>query len=203
MARTKDEHLHAQRRLQILQAASQEFKAKGFHGARTEDICAGAGLSAGTVFRYFASKEDIISTIAELEIEAYRNWIKLLATKEGLLWMARLDAQGLAELLAPTQFDLGADSWLELYRHPQYRDRMIEQDQALRASFAAALRAGQRDGWIRSELEASGAVNIISAVFSGLMFDQQTNQKLGLAATAAAIADLFRCFILQQKDGKP
>lgn len=202
MARTKDEHLHAQRRLQILQAASQEFKAKGFHGARTEDICSGAGMSAGTVFRYFTSKEEMIATIAEMEIETYRKWIKLLATKEGLLWMARLDVQGLAELLAPTQFDLGADSWLELYRHPQYRDRMIEQDQALRASFTAALHEGQRDGWVRSELEASGAVNVISAIFSGLMFDQQMHIKADLASTAMALADLFRCYVLKQENHK-
>lgn len=197
MARTKDEHLHEQRRLQILDAASHVFKLKGFHAARTEDICAGAGLSAGTVFRYFASKEDIISTIAELEIEGYRQQIKQLATREGLTWMTRLNARDLAGLLAPSRFDLGADSWLELCRSPKHRDRMIEQDHTLRQNLAAALRDGQKAGWVGPDLNVDGAANLILALFSGLMFDSQTNPKIDLAATADAVAGLFRSYILK------
>lgn len=173
------------------------FKLKGFHAARTEDICVGAGLSAGTVFRYFASKEDIISTIAEMEIDDYREQIKQLATQEGLMWMARLNALDLAELLVPSKFDLGADSWLELCRNPKYRDRMIKQDLDLRKSLAAALRTGQKVGWVRPDLNVSGAANVIMALFSGLMFDSQTNPKIDLAATADAVAGLFRSYILK------
>lgn len=197
MVRTKDQHLHDQRRLQILEAASHVFKAKGFHAARTEDICAGAGLSAGTVFRYFASKEDIISTIAELEMAGYREQIRQLATREGLMWLAGLDAKGLAELLAPSQFDLGADSWLELCRNPKYHDRLIEQDRDLRKSLAAALRDGQRTGWVRADLNVRGAANVIVALFSGLMFDRQANTNVHVAATAEAVAGLFRFYILK------
>ncbi|MFY9270476.1 MAG: helix-turn-helix domain-containing protein [Candidatus Manganitrophaceae bacterium] len=198
MARTKDESLHEQRRLQILEAAAEIFKAKGFHAARTEEICATAGLSAGTVFRYFRSKEEIIAAIAEMEIEGHREEIKQLATREGLTWMARLDAQSLAELLAPSQFDLGADSWLELCRNPKHRDRMIEHDCNLRKSLATALRNGQKAGWVRPDLNVSGAANVIMALFSGLMFDRQTNPKIDLAATAEAVASLFRSYILKK-----
>ncbi len=197
MARTKDQHLHEQRRLQILEAASQVFKQKGFHAARTEDICATAKLSAGTVFRYFASKEDIISTIAEMEMDGYREQIGQLATAEGLAWMGRLSARDLTELLAPSQFDLGADSWLELCRNPKYHDYLIEQDTQLRKNLAVALQNGQKAGWVRPDLNTKGAANIIMALFSGLMFDSQTNPKIDLAATADAMAGLFRSYILK------
>lgn len=197
MARIKDEQLHEQRRSQILEAASRVFKAKGFHAARTEDICTGAGLSAGTVFRYFASKEEIIATIAEMELDGHREQIKRLATRAGLTWMARLDAQDLAKVLTPSRFDLGADSWLELCRNPKYHDRVVQQDLGLRKSLAAALREGQKAGWVKPDLNVRGAANVIVALFSGLMFDRQTNPELDLAATAEAVAGLFRSYILK------
>lgn len=197
MARIKDEQLHEQRRLQILRAASQVFKAKGFHAARTEDICVAAVLSAGTVFRYFASKDEIILTIAEMEIAEYRDKLAELATKEGLRWMAQLNAKDLAQVLAPSQFNLGLDSWVELCRNPKYHKRIIEQDCELRATLTVALRKGQRAGWVRTSLNVSGAANVILALFSGLMFDSQANPKIDLKATAIAVADFFSCCVLK------
>ncbi len=200
MARIKDEKLHEERRLQILQAAANVFKTKGFHAARTEEICANAELSAGTVFRYFASKEEIIAAIVDVEIEEFRNHIRALGSKDGIKWIAQINAKELADLLAPSVFDLGADSWLELYRNPKYHDRMIEQDDELRAMLATVLREGQRGGWVRAELNAIGAANIIMGMFSGLMFDSQLNPTLNMTATAKALSDLFQCYILQMSE---
>ena len=45
MARPKNEKLEIQRREEILQAAARVFRAKGFHLARTEDICTEAETS--------------------------------------------------------------------------------------------------------------------------------------------------------------
>ncbi|WP_244106837.1 TetR/AcrR family transcriptional regulator [Burkholderia cenocepacia] len=76
MARTRNENLHQQRRAQILTAAARVFKAKGFHGARTEDICAAADMSAGAVFRYFADKREMIDAIISVEVERYTAGIR-------------------------------------------------------------------------------------------------------------------------------
>ena len=203
MARTKDESLHEQRRLQILKAAAAVFKAKGFHAARTEEICAEANLSAGTVFRYFQGKEDIIAAIAGMEMNGHRDQIRQLGTKEGFLWLTQLTVKDLSELLIPSPFNLGADSWLELCRNPKYSDEMQQQDTQLRRTLAAALKNGQREGWVRPTLDAAGAANIIMALFSGLLFDAESNPKLRSRATAAALADLFQRFVLkdQPRDG--
>jgi AcrR family transcriptional regulator len=50
----------AARRDQILQAAWKCFARKGFHGTSMADVIAEAGLSAGAVYLYFRSKDDII-----------------------------------------------------------------------------------------------------------------------------------------------
>lgn len=61
MPKVSDQHLEA-RRQQIVDAAFQCFARKGFHPTTMHDICAEAGLSAGAVYRYFASKEEIIAS---------------------------------------------------------------------------------------------------------------------------------------------
>ncbi|MDY0048398.1 MAG: helix-turn-helix domain-containing protein [Thauera propionica] len=58
------------RRRQILVAAEECFREKGFHGASITDISTLAGVSAGHIYYYFANKEEIIAAIAEAELEA-------------------------------------------------------------------------------------------------------------------------------------
>ncbi|MDF3837501.1 TetR/AcrR family transcriptional regulator [Cupriavidus basilensis] len=195
MARTKDEQLHAQRRDGILQAAARTFKTKGFHSARTEDICVEAGLSAGTVFRHFASKHEMIMEIVAREFARYQGEIRQLASREGLEWLSQVDAAGLAATLAPSGYNLGADSWLELQRDPEWRQKVLAFDRGLRETLVAELELGQREGWVRAALDPVGAANLILAMFSGLDFDRDTGVDIDMPATARALADFCRTFI--------
>ncbi|MFD4375754.1 TetR/AcrR family transcriptional regulator [Streptomyces sp. NPDC058486] len=64
MARVSQEHLDARRR-QILDGAARCFALNGFHATSMQDVLAEAGLSAGAVYRYFRSKDELIAAIAE------------------------------------------------------------------------------------------------------------------------------------------
>lgn len=196
MARTKDEQLHSRRRLQILEAAATVFRAKGFHAARTEEICAAAGLSAGTVFRYFRSKEDIIATIAEAEYEQYVALVDSIFTPEGLESVANIDADGLRDLLESNGYGLGPDSWLELYRNPLYSKRFIAEDNAILNRIVHALDEGQRKGWVKPDLEVSGVAYVLFSLFTGIHVDHQTNPELDLNAAASGLRALMRSFVL-------
>src|SRR3954466_5785789 len=55
----------ADRRDEILSAAQRCFVRSGFHQASMQEICAEAGMSAGNLYRYFASKESLIAGISE------------------------------------------------------------------------------------------------------------------------------------------
>lgn len=189
MARTRDEQLHQRRREDILAAAARVFKAKGFHLARTDDICLEAGLSAGTLFRYFPTKRDMIEAIAQIELESYQADWRTLATREGLERLGRLSARDLADLLRPTEFDLGADSWLELARDEQGRARLQAFDDQLRGSLTRELKRGQKAGWVRPGLDCAGAANLLLAMFTGLQFESDVS-RVDLAATARALSDL-------------
>lgn len=63
MPRVSDDHLE-RRRKQILDAARTCFIRKGFHLTSMQDVFVESGLSAGAVYRYFKSKNEIIHAIA-------------------------------------------------------------------------------------------------------------------------------------------
>ena len=65
------------RRDQILVAARSCFFKKGFHQTTMKDIMGTAKLSAGAVYNYFKSKEDIIVAMAEKVVERNPDFIDL------------------------------------------------------------------------------------------------------------------------------
>ncbi|WP_067823538.1 TetR/AcrR family transcriptional regulator [Nocardia inohanensis] len=62
MPRVSAEHLE-RRRQQILDAAQTCFARKGLHTTTMQDVFTESGLSAGAVYRYFKSKDDIIAAL--------------------------------------------------------------------------------------------------------------------------------------------
>ena len=54
------ERRRAARREQILDAAARVFAEKGFHRATTREIAEAADVSEGTIYNYFASKNDLL-----------------------------------------------------------------------------------------------------------------------------------------------
>ncbi|WP_419571119.1 TetR/AcrR family transcriptional regulator [Rheinheimera sp.] len=64
-----DPQLAEARRAQVINAASDSFRRKGYHGAGMAEISKTAGMSAGHIYNYFDSKEAIIEAIIERDKE--------------------------------------------------------------------------------------------------------------------------------------
>lgn len=71
MPKISDER-RAQRRMQILEAAWTCFQDKGLHAATMDDIIRASGLSAGAVYSYFRSKEDLILAAVTASLSGLR-----------------------------------------------------------------------------------------------------------------------------------
>src|SRR5215218_6401902 len=52
-----------ERRAAILAAALEEFTARGFEGARLDDVAQRAGVAKGTIYLYFADKETLFQEL--------------------------------------------------------------------------------------------------------------------------------------------
>ena len=149
------------RRDQILGAARRCFLRDGFHSTSMQDLFAESGLSAGAVYRYFASKDDVIVAIAEENMREVLVTVHELATGTA----GRSLGQVMAGLMALIQARDAADDlggmavlvWAEALRNPslagQLRELLTRMNEELTALVAGHQRAGQLPGQV-----AAGAI---------------------------------------------
>lgn len=60
-----------ERPAEILKAAMQEFSINGFAGTRLDDVASRAGISKGTIYLYFNSKEELFEAVVRDRIIPY------------------------------------------------------------------------------------------------------------------------------------
>ncbi|MGD2040639.1 MAG: TetR/AcrR family transcriptional regulator [Anaerolineae bacterium] len=86
----KREQAREERRRQILEAALAVFVDKGYHAANVSDVAAAAGVSQGTIYWYFASKEELFNAAILAAFEAFGTGalaaLEEHETAEGQLW---------------------------------------------------------------------------------------------------------------------
>lgn len=194
MPRVTDAHLAA-RRTQILEAACKCFSTKGFHKTTIRDICREAKLSAGAVYAYFKSKDDILEGLAE----AGR------ANTRSLLDSASRDAsapEALAQLLSTAARLFDADSsqegvrldvrlWGEALHTPRLRALFLEALPNTCAPFATIVREGQARGEIAPHLDADSVARLVVALCLGLQVQKALDPDTSLDGAADAIWSLF------------
>src|SRR5438477_6708312 len=73
------------RRVQILDAALVCFAQRGFHQTSMHDISAEAGISVGLIYRYFASKDAVISAMADRHKKEIHDVLERARQAPGLL----------------------------------------------------------------------------------------------------------------------
>jgi TetR/AcrR family fatty acid metabolism transcriptional regulator len=69
MARTS--HARDAKRERILEGAIEAFAAKGFHGTRVSDVARAAGVADGTIYLYFANKNELLESVFESAMDAF------------------------------------------------------------------------------------------------------------------------------------
>jgi len=80
---TKDPELIRDRREQLIRAALEVFKEKGFHATTVRDIGRAAGLTQGTIYNYVRSKEDILFLVCDRVIAEYISSMEKAAAATG------------------------------------------------------------------------------------------------------------------------
>ena len=66
----------------VLEAASEVFAERGFHGASVEDICDRAGFTRGAFYSNFASKDDLVLELSSRQARALVERIRAAAGRE-------------------------------------------------------------------------------------------------------------------------
>ncbi len=168
MPRVSDDHLAA-RRQQILTAADTCFRRNGFHNTSMQDVIAEAGLSVGAVYRYFKSKDDLITSIAETVLAGADEIFEGLTAHHPPESLLDTMARALSFVDAQTGpdgiFPLALQVWAEAQRDQTLADFVAEKYTILRQHFVAVAARAQETG----ELPPDANVAAIGAVLFGML----------------------------------
>ncbi len=111
------QELREKRRRQIVDAATRVFAGKGFHAANVSDVASLAGVSQGTIYWYFESKESLFAAVLEQATEDSMKLFLELAREEDaepLAHIRHVIRRFLAQIQAPPDsFRLLVNLWTQ------------------------------------------------------------------------------------------
>ncbi len=140
------------KRRQLLEAGLVEFAAHGIAGARVDRIAKRAGCSAGLVYTYFTSKDELFEAVFDATVEQTRNdapiTVQDLPEYAGRLFDARRASPEAARLL----------DWYALERPDTTRPAALTSAQAK----IEAIRAAQRTGKVTTRFTAEQILHLIT-----------------------------------------
>lgn len=167
------------RRAEITAAARRCFSRDGFHQTSMPDIAAEAGVSTGAPYRYFASKEQIISEIVG---QAFRSvFDSVLHATDG---DDIIDIPDLVERAVTQEATAGesvrvaellrcaVQAWAELLREPVLKKQAMLGIEQVRGSIADVLRRRQAAGQLPEGVDPDRLARVVIALVHGLILQR-------------------------------
>ena len=176
-----EEHREARRR-QILDAAIECFMREGFHRTTMQDIISEAGLSAGAIYGYFQSKDEIIEAISDERhgreatlIDAAEKHDDVAETVRSI---ARLLLLSLGDEDERRRRRLGIQSWAEALRNPTILKQVRGGSDTARRRFAGLVLDLQSEGKLSKAVDPDSFARVMIALFQGFVLQQAWDPKL-------------------------
>jgi len=190
----KTAQLRKERRRQILDAARRVFAEKGFSATRVSDIASKAGVSQGTIYWYFKSKEELFMAVFEEWVsELVPTYVEFAAAPGTVEEKVRYYLKSAAEVLADSEdlLPVHIEFSLQAFRDDSIRERFKELFAEIRSSLMAIVREGVESGTFRDDLNAAHLASLVIAAYDGLALqwaaDPEAVDWQGLSATFAEV----------------
>lgn len=180
MARTelnKSRSRLEQRESDIMHAATGLFAEEGFHSTSTRKIAGAAGVSEGTLFHYFGTKNVLLQAIldnfyGQLIESAQEGMQEIMGTRERLLFLARnhlralMDQQALMLRLIQVYLSVDVNYYTDYKNSPLH-----ELNYRYTRIFDGVIKEGMERGYITPDLELSAMRDLF---FGGLEYGMRT-----------------------------
>ncbi|MFG2291833.1 TetR/AcrR family transcriptional regulator [Streptomyces sp. NPDC048603] len=181
MARVSQEHLDARRR-QILDGATRCFTRNGFHATSMQDVLKEADLSAGAVYRYFRSKDELIVAIAEETFALIRGAFAAAAEQSPPPGPDLLIAEVLGTILEVGAGEPGADPrdfprlmlqvWTETLRNEELADLLRRGFEEISGVWVGLVEAYREAGMLPADVPARYIARTLIAAAQGYVTQQ-------------------------------
>jgi len=165
MARTVNPEMHARRRAAIVAAAAVEFAHNGIDGTSTAAICKRAGIGSGTLFHYFATKQDIVRAVFADDIpQVEQLCARALAEPDPDRGLNIIVEHLLDEVVDPLSPGLASAATIQANRDPGFAAVLQTIDATVRRTLTTLLRRAGRTPGRRLPLPAASAARWIQGL---------------------------------------
>ncbi len=179
------------RREHILDAAEHCFARQGFHRTTMQDICREAAISAGALYVYYASKEDLIAGIVERDRHKLSAQFAALAAAPDL--MQAMTALGQHYFIDEPQYkrilhiEIGAEST----RNPEVGSAFQTTDQYCTARFAELFERAKAEGKIAPILDIASIAQVMSVIGDGMFWRRAVDPHFDARSAFATIVGIL------------
>jgi AcrR family transcriptional regulator len=181
MPRVSQEYRDA-RRSEILEAAGRHFAENGFHSTSMQDFFEASGLSAGLVYRYFRSKEELITALAGGALQLLH-----ASVEEAIAAGERPGTEEVVARLLRTIDELDAREriarvavqvWGEALVNPAVGSAFGVEIARLQAALERLVAAAQAAGQLDRDLEPAYAARALYAILPGFLLQRALDPAL-------------------------
>jgi AcrR family transcriptional regulator len=197
MPRVSEEH-RASRREQILAAGWRCVAREGFHKTSMADVIRESGLSAGAVYLYFRSKDEIIAAIAEQVVAGadqifdevlardplpqLHETVRLIVTR-----IERIATAGDGELVK-----VALPTWAEAVRNEAIRGVVAQAYRHLRQRMQELVERLQAAGKFDADANPEQVAQVLFGLMPGFVLQRVILGDITAESYATGLADLIR-----------
>jgi TetR/AcrR family transcriptional regulator, repressor for uid operon len=158
----------ADRRAMILDAFERCIVRAGFHRTTMQDVAKEAGMSAGNLYRYFASKDQLVSGLCERDRERFSADFANVAEAADV--MGGLIALGRKHFVEEprTRCVQFLEIWAEATRNPAVAAVCSAMDREVHSRLVAIIDAAKEAGQVPPHVDSSALISTVSALGDGL-----------------------------------
>jgi AcrR family transcriptional regulator len=184
------------RRQEILAAALRCFARNGFHSTTITDVVRESGVSQGTFYLYFETKDDVIAALADDRSQSDA-LINAIAGAEadpvvGLAILFDLHGRTLGDAQRADERRVTIQGWAEALRNEAIRERLVANTARVQQEIARLIERGQQAGRFRADAEPQGVARALMALFRGLTLLTAWDGGFDVDLTAKTIEDMVR-----------
>jgi AcrR family transcriptional regulator len=196
MPKVSEEHRLARRR-QILAAGRRCVADQGFHKTTMADVIRESGLSAGAVYGYFKSKDEIVAAIADEALGTVDQVFRqILATQDAVTPVAALRTAldhvvRIAERPGGDVTRVGLQAWAEALHNDTIRATAQEKFRLLRHHFADVARRAQADGTVDAGTDPDDIAQVMFGLIPGFILQRLLLGDVTPATYSAGLAALL------------
>lgn len=184
------------RRRQILAAAERCFARHGFHQCSMQEVCKEAGLSPGSVYRYFRSKDDIIVAMAtENRHTVSARFAAAAAHPDAVDGLVAISADVLRDVNDPACGALFFECTAEAMRNPRVAEVVRREDRDITAGMIELITRGQAAGQIDPALDPRRTAEALIALADGLAWRKFLDPQVDTTAFEGTVRQVLERFL--------